>query len=132
MMDYKEIIQRDVLRNYPDRKIDASSAIENFEKYREMGGAYFSTEKTIIVLKCIGDSTVEFHAMNGGNGLDLTQAVNSMLEKLSVNYEKVVTYYDNPRISELSKYGLYAITVKKIDEGMDRTYEMTIDLTKKV
>lgn len=130
-MKPSEIIQRDINKNYPDRDISASSAILDFEKYKLNGGAYFSTATTIIILKYVGDSTIEFHTMNGGTGKDLTEAVNLMARKLSAKYDKVVTYYDNSRISELVKYSEFPASVKQIDDGLDRTYELTIELRSK-
>jgi hypothetical protein len=120
------IIKADCSKNYPNRPADPESVILDFEKYAKNGGAYFSTENVIIVLKYLGDDCVEFLCMNGGSG----KAINTMLLKLAASgsYSRAVTYYDNPRINDLAKYSKFPAEVKKVDLGEDRTYEMSIDL----
>jgi hypothetical protein len=112
-------------KNYQGRSFDLDYVLEYLDKYQ---GPLFSTEKVVIRYDHVVDDTVEFHCMNAGDGKDLTTAINDLLQLLSVQYKGAVTYYDNPKINDLAIYSYYPSRVTKIDDGLDRTYEMRFDL----
>jgi len=127
-MRLKEIIFADWKKHYADREISAEFLWESFVKYCNRGEVFFTTEKVVTILKYVGNNTIEFHCMNGGNGKDLTEAVNLLTNKLSDKYDKAVTYFDNPRISEFVKYSDFPAEVKEVNLGTDMKYELTIYL----
>jgi len=51
-----------------------------------------------------------------------------LLAKAKGKFDKAATYYDNPAINDLANMPIIKGTVKKIDGGLDRTYEMSFDL----
>jgi len=125
-MKASDIIRADWEKHYSDRGIPVEELLEGFQKYCQEGKAYFTTDKVLTLLKYVGHDTVEFHCMNGGDGRDLTQAVNLLCNKLSDRYERAVTYFDNPRISEFVKYSDFRAKVEEINHGPDMKYELTI------
>jgi len=121
----RDIATKNFQKNYQDRDFDLDYAIDYLEKYR---GMLFHKENVVIRYAPIDDTTIEFHCMNAGNGKDLTEAINELLQSLSAGYDRAVTYYDNPKINELVQYSHFPTCVEKIDAGVDRTYEMRFDL----
>lgn len=137
MMTIEEILHRDYVKNNVDHPVPWSQIVPSFSKYVAMGGNFFRTENVIIIYKDDPmmnlrkpNKSVEFHCLNGGSGKDLTLAVNQFLKSASADYNRAVTYYDNPKISELSKYSEYPTSISKIDGGRDMTYMMEFDLGK--
>lgn len=122
-----DVVSADFKKNHQGRSYDCAFVHENFEKYVNLGLLYFRTERVIIIYNIV-DGQVEFHCMNGGNGADLTSAINEFLSKIALKYQRAVTYYDNPRINELVKYSKYPAEVVRIDRGEDKTFEMSFDL----
>ena len=112
-------------KNYQGRSFDVEYAYDFLEKYQ---GPLFSTDYVLIRYEQVDDSTVEFHCMNAGGGKDLTEAINELLQSLATRYTRAVTYYDNPKINDLVPYSYFPTSVEKIDDGIDRTYEMRFDL----
>jgi hypothetical protein len=112
-------------KNYKGRSFDLDYAITCLDEYE---GPLFTTENVIIRYEEVDESTIEFHCMNAGSGKDLTKAVVELLQSLPTRYDRAVTYYDNPRINVLVPYLYFPVQVEKIDDGVDRTYEMRFDL----
>lgn len=127
MFDLRHIVETDFNKNHRGRSYDCAFAFGTFQKYIDLGLLYFTTD-TVLIVYNVKNGVVEFHCVNGGSGSDLTHAINGLLEQLADSFEWAVTYYDNPRINELAKFSKYPVTVKKVDEGEDRTYEMSFDL----
>ena len=127
MKSTTEIIAADFSKNHQGRSYDCTYVQDIFAKYAELGLLYFRTDSVMIVYE-VKDGCVEFHCMNGGTGADLTSAINRFLEDMSQEFDVAATYYDNPRINELVKYSKYPATVRRIDGGEDRTFEMTFNL----
>lgn len=127
MFDLRNIVTTDFKKNHQGRSYDCASALCAFQKYIDMGLLHFTTENILIVYNLNSDE-IEFHCVNGGNGVDLTDAINQFLTQQSVSHARAVTYYDNPRINELVKFSKYPAEIRKIDDGEDRTYEMSFDL----
>ena len=127
MFDLSRIVYTDFNKNHQGRSYDCAFAHNAFRKYLDIGLPSFHTDDVLILFRDLG-GVIEFHCVNGGTGEDLTTAINGFLTECSRDYEKAVTYYDNPRINDLAKYSKYPTEIKKIDEGEDRTYEMSFDL----
>lgn len=127
MFDLRHIVETDFRKNHQGRSYDCAFALNAFQKYIDMGLMYFTTE-TVMIVYNVKNGVVEFHCVNGGTGADLTEAINTFLTQKADELSRAVTYYDNPRINELVKFSKYPATIKKIDEGEDRTYEMSFDL----
>lgn len=121
--DVIAILTADFHKNHQDRVYSLDHVLSTFEKYVGIGGKAFFSKNVIIVYKDT-DGECEFHCFSGGSGKDLTEAINTFLSAMQVEYARAVTYYDNPRINEISKYSIFPTLVRKIDEGEDRTYEM--------
>lgn len=82
---------------------------------------------TLILTKKIEKNGIEFHCINGERAKDLVSNVQKYLDDLKENgYDYAVTFYDNPRISELFQQQPYPFEVKKIDDGLFRTYETIV------
>ena len=126
--DLRQIVVADLRKNYQGRNVDEDAAVATYQKYIDLGKLVFVHLNVLIVYEVIGTDGIEFHCVNGGSGKDLTDAINSLLRSLSENYEWAVTYYDNPRINDLVKYSYFPATIDKIDDGLDRTYQMCFDL----
>ena len=129
-MTLQEIIYADFDKHYQDRGLTAEDLWEGFKKYRDRGEAFTATDKVITLLKYVGNDTIEFHCLNGGNGKDLVYAVNLLTNKLSDKYDIAVTYFDNPRLADFIKYSDFEINVQEVNLGRDMKYELTIWLKK--
>lgn len=125
--DLSRVVVADLRKNYEGRGFDRASVQLAFEEYIRRGLPYFCVDSVLIVYN-VADDAVEFHCVNGGTGADLTAAINDFLTVQSSNFDRAVTYYDNPRINELIKFSKFPAQVKRIDGGEDRTYEMSFDL----
>ena len=122
------IVDVDFEKNHQGREYDLKYAHQMVDDYITSGNKLFITDKVLIRCEPLLDNTVKFHCMNAGNGADLTSAVNDLMKVLSTRYSWAVTYYDNPRINDLVKYVNFSTLITKIDEGVDKTYEMKFDL----
>jgi hypothetical protein len=122
------IIAGDYAKNHRGREYTLQDAKNTFLEYVKQGMKYLLTKNTIILYSENRDKTVEFHAINAGNKQDLITAVNNLLAKVKEKFDKAVTYYDNPAINDLASMPIVKGTVKKIDGGLDKTYEMSFDL----
>lgn len=122
------IIAGDYAKNHRGREYTLQDAKNTFLEYVKQGMKYLLTKNTIILYSENKDKTVEFHAINAGNKQDLITAVNNLLAKVKEKFDKAVTYYDNPAINDLASMPIVKGTVKKIDGGLDKTYEMSFDL----
>lgn len=125
--DLRHIVVADLNRHYTGRDYSEEYAVNLVDQLQKMGQV-FEAPNVLIRFRKLDDETVEFHCMNAGSGADLTNAINSLLKSLPKQFTRAVTYYDNPRINELSKYSYFSTVVAKINGGTDRTYEMSFDL----
>jgi hypothetical protein len=123
-----EIIAGDYAKNHRGREYSLENAKNTFLEYVKKGMKYLLTKNAMIIYFSVNEKTVEFHAINAGNKADLLTAVNNLFTKVKGKFDKAVTYYDNPAINDLAKLVIVKGTVKKIDGGLDRTYEMSFDL----
>jgi hypothetical protein len=127
-MTPEEIIAADYRTNHQGREYSAQQAHAVFQQYIQRGGKHLVFGRTMFLITPIDRSTVEFHTINGGTGVDLMNGVNQLLSTLSQHFARAVTYYDNPRINDLLVHSHFQHVAHKIDQGRDRTYELIFDL----
>jgi hypothetical protein len=123
-----DIIKRDYEKNHNGREYDFNRMLHIFENIEHVGWLMFKHGPVLITYKPYTVDTVEFHCHNGGTGKDLTAAVNAFNKDMSDTYFFSVTFYDNPAINELLNYSNFACEFKKINKGIDETYEATFRL----
>lgn len=123
------IIEADYLKNHQGREYSCAQVKSIMDKWVAMGKFLFCA-KGVFFMGEEGEDpdTFEFHSCNGGEGRDLTEGINRLLESLAPHYQLAVTFYDNPRVSELARFIKYPSTVTRIDEGQDRTFAMHFNL----
>ena len=127
-MTPQEIITADYQNNHQGREYSLQHSLDSFEKYVQHGGKYFVSGNTIFLIEPKANGVVEFHTINGGDGKDLSRGINHLLKEASQYFIKAITYYDNPRINDLLSHSQFKHTVKKINQGLDKTYELVFDL----
>lgn len=127
-MNFQEIVAADYQKNHRGRNYSAEQAQAILDKYIEKGNEYFSSGKTLFLIEKQNPDTLEFHSINGGNSADLVQGVTVLLQKINGKFDKAVTYYDNPVVNGLANKIPFPHTIRKIDQGLDRTYELTFDI----
>jgi len=128
MQDLLEIVRADFAKNHIGREYDLHVAEQGFTDYARLGLPFVVSGLVIIFVTPKTDGVVEFHCMNKGDGKDLSAAVIGFLKDAAAAYETAVTYYDNPRVSNLMKFSQVPVTVTKIDAGLDKTYEARFTL----
>ena len=122
----KTIIDVDFDRHHKNREYDRTTVHSLIDNYLDKGGEMFTLGSVVILHE--GVSPLEFHCFNSGGGRELTEAINALLKSKVGLCDRAVTYYDNPRISELANYSYFPCSIKRIDAGIDKTYEMNFDL----
>jgi hypothetical protein len=127
MLDLRQIVFADFQKNHQGRNYDLDFAHNVFDEYIEKELPRFTTESVMIIYND-NAGVLEFHCINGGTGKDLSTAINQFLTNCSNDYDRAVTYYDNPRINDLIKFSKFPASVEKIDKGDDRTFQMSFDL----
>jgi hypothetical protein len=126
-----DIIKRDYEKNHSDREYDFNRMLHIFENIERVGWLAFKHGAVLITYKPYNVDTVEFHCHNGGSKKDLIAAVNAFNNDMSDTYFFSVTFYDNPVINELLKHSDFPCEFKKIDQGIDQTYEANFRLRRK-
>ena len=122
------IVDIDFQRHHRNREYDLKFAHELVDRYIASGNKLYLTENVLIRYEPLCEGVVKFHCMNAGSGEDITNAINGLLKSLIGQFDRAVTYYDNPRINEIVKFSALPAAVNKIDAGVDKTYEMWFDL----
>jgi hypothetical protein len=124
------ILTLDYERNHQGREYSLAQIIERVDWYLLTGGRLFCAKNVMFMVKRAPDDvdTLEFHSTNGGSAQDLTAGINAMLGHFSPHFDRAVTYYDNPRVSDLAKHCTYKTEVARIDQGQDKTFSMTFNL----
>ena len=123
-----EIFKADFENNHQNREYSYEEGLQMFIKYIADGHPYINLDKVIIATST-KDDVCTFHCINGGSGKDLTEAVNKFLGM--VKAEKIlraVTYYDNVRINKIVHFVEFPFQITKINDGIDRTYQLTFYL----
>lgn len=118
--EIREIIETDYRNNHNNRPYNLNDVFNAYQ--RKTTHKEFKIGPVIVIYKNIGNSTVNFHCINGGNGKDLTKAVNAFLLHVQPDYDYAVVYYDNPKIEKLFDYIVFDNQTEKINQGLDRTY----------
>jgi hypothetical protein len=109
-------------------RVSVDDYIAGFEAYVSKGGLIFLAGKMFVAYKSAPDE-VEFHCVNGGSGTDLTNGLNQFLAWASTLFVRAVTYYDNPKNSELlARYIDFPSVVEQADDGLYRTFRATIKI----
>jgi hypothetical protein len=122
------IIKRDYEKNHDGREYSFDRMIQIFENIERVGWSAFKHGPVLIAYAPYTVDTVEFHCHNGGTSKDLTAAVSAFNEDMSDTYFFSVTFYDNPKINKLLKHVKFPNELKKIDQGIDETYQATFRL----
>lgn len=123
-----KIILSDFILNHRNRNYDAAFIRDTIDQWLAVGHALFCADKVMFTLEEQAPGVAEFHSINGGSARDLTAGVNKLLRFLAPTYQFAVTYYDNPRVSDLLKHADYAADCRKLNEGEDRTFEAKFNL----
>lgn len=121
--EVRDIIKADYQKNHSGREYSVNTVLkifDNLEKVKYSANRYGSV---VIVHTPYDQDTIEFHCTNGGDTKDLIEAVNQFNKEMSEVYTWSVTFYDNPKINELLKHSFCPSEFKKIDKGIDETYE---------
>ena len=116
-------------KDHQNREYTIDEGVQRFMDYINNGGAYIQLGKVIIKYE-EKNNICEFHCCNGGSGKDITSAVAKFLDVIKGDYPRAVTYYDNPRVNTILHFVGVPFETKKIDGGIDRTYETTFILGK--
>lgn len=124
----QEIIQRDYAKNHSSRDYTLEQVLKIFNNLESTGFSRVKYGPVIIVYKPYTVDTVEFHCTNGGNRHDLVSAVNQFNEDMSDTYWWSVTFYDNEKINPLLELAAAPSMLRKIDSGIDKTYEAMFKL----
>ena len=124
-MDIDQIIIKDYQQNNPNPSESLDDVLRAFVAYANAGGLYFVTDRVLIVYAFTAQRVCVFHCCNGGNGTDLTNAVNAFLDSVQGQCDHAATFYDNPAINDLVKYTKYPGIVQLANGGRDHTYALT-------
>jgi len=127
-MTPEEIISADYKANHAGREYTEKDAQAVFKKYLAAGEKHVVFGKTMFLMHMVGKDAVEFHSINGGGPVDIINGVNNLLQVLSAQFSKAVTYYDNPKINALAEQSKFPHKIRKVNKGIDRTYELSFDL----
>lgn len=122
------IVDIDFARHHQSREYDLKFAHSMVDRYIESGNKLYCSANVLIRYEPLTDGIAKFHCMNAGTGADVTNAVNDLMGSLVGEYDRAVTYYDNPRINEIVKFSKFPAHVNKVNGGIDKTYEMWFDL----
>jgi hypothetical protein len=123
-----KIIEVDYQKNHGGRKYSAEDAKKTFDDYVKGGGKHMEFGNVLIMYEPREDGVLEFHCINAGGANELIDAVNKILKMAKGRFLTAATYYDNPKLNEFAGKMFFPSYAKKIDQGEDRTYEMTFDL----
>lgn len=123
-----DILSRDHAKNHAHRAYSVENQVEQLET--AMKGPVFlkQVDNCMFIHQVDDEYSIEFHSINGGGGKDLTSALNKFLDEMSEVYSFANTYFDNPKILELSKYCKFPSSFSRISRGIDKEYQMTFDL----
>lgn len=126
--EISRIISADYKLNHVGREYNCTKVKKLIKAWIKAGGFTFCATNVMFTGQRFRIDCFEFHSINGGSATDLSAGVNTLLNFLSGQYEKAVTYFDNPRVISLLKHADYPVVLEKIDEGQDRTYSATFIL----
>ena len=127
MKDIRQILTEDLAKNYGGFAMTVDAYFDGLMNAPQTGNFVVRQGDTLILTKKIEKNGIEFHCINGERAKDLVSNVQKYLDDLKEHgYDYAVTFYDNPRISELFEQQPHPFEVKKIDDGLFRTYETIV------
>ena len=123
MKDIRQILTEDLAKNYGGFAMTVDAYFDGLMNAPKTGNFVVRQGDTLILTKKIEKNGIEFHCINGERAKDLVSNVQKYLDDLKEHgYDYAVTFYDNPRISELFQQQPYPFEVKKIDDGFAVRY----------
>jgi len=127
MKDIRQILSEDLAKNYAGFAVTVDDYFNGLMNAPKTGNFVVRQGDTLILSKKIKKNGIEFHCINGERAKDLVINVQKYLDDLKESgYDYAVTFYDNPRINDLIVQFTYPSEIKKIDDGLFRTYEATL------
>jgi hypothetical protein len=127
MKDIRQILTEDLAKNYRGFAMTVDAYFDGLMNAPKTGNFVVRQGDTLILTKKIEKNGIEFHCINGERAKDLVSNMQKYLDDLKEHgYDYAVTFYDNPRISGLFQQQPYPFEVKKIDDGLFRTYETIV------
>lgn len=126
--ELRAIATKDCERNYSGSGHTVEELLAALHSWREDGLPIGFYEGIIFIGRSVGDSTFEFHSMNGGTLRNLIRGTRRLLAGISTRYNFAVTYYNNPRVEGFAKHFHYPFRTQEVRQGPDRRYATTFDL----
>jgi hypothetical protein len=127
MKDIRQILTEDLAKNYGGFAMTVDAYFDGLMNAPKTGNFVVRQGDTLILTKKIEKNGIEFHCINGERAKDLVSNVQKYLDDLKEHgYDYAVTFYDNPRINDLIAQLTHPSEIKKIDDGLFRTYEATM------
>ncbi len=128
-MTVREIVEKDLEKNYKGRGITLSDAALSFKERVDQGEKPYRAGNTIFMTKDLGDAGVEWHTINPEPSAQLVKNVTAYFLRLrDEGYKYATTYYDNPKINELITQTIFPAKIERVNEGEDRTYRSVVRL----
>jgi hypothetical protein len=125
MLTFSELLKADCIKNHSDISLTFEDAVDILLGAIAGGNTIQRFGNTIFLCKPHNNSGLEFHSINADKGELLSLNFKMLIEKAkSLGYKYVITFYDNPRVSELLEASGIECEVKKIDQGKYNTYQM--------
>lgn len=126
-MNFREIIEKDLEKNYKGRGLTISDAVMSFKNRVEDGEKPYRAGNTIFMTKNLGDGGVEWHTINPEPSAQLIKNATAYFLKLREDgYKYATTYYDNPKINGLITQTIFPSEIQRVNEGQDRTYRSVV------
>jgi hypothetical protein len=127
MKDIRQILTEDLAKNYGGFAMTVDAYFDGLMNAPKTGNFVVRQGDTLILTKKIEKNGIEFHCINGERAKDLVSNVQKYLDDLNDHgHDFAVTFYDNPKINELFNHQPYPFEIKKIDDGLFRTYETIV------
>jgi hypothetical protein len=127
----QQLITKDYEKNHSSRDYSLDQFVAAVGNFKNYGWSKFKHGAVIIVYRPYTADTVEFHCHNSGNGGELVEAVNAFNRDMQDTYWWSVTFYDNIKINRLLEYTECPSQLRKVDLGVDKTYEAMFKLRSK-
>jgi len=125
MLTFSELLKADCLKNHSDIALSFDKAVDIILEAIVKGQTLLRFGNTMFLCKPHSATGLEFHSINADKGDQLLENFKQLVEKAkSLGYKYLITFYDNPKISELLKVSGVDTEIKRIDQGKYNTYQM--------
>jgi hypothetical protein len=125
MLTFSELLKKDCVKNHSDIELSFDQAVNIILDAVVKGQTLQRFGNTMFLCKPHSATGLEFHSINADNGSELSKNFKQLIEKAkSLGYKYIITFYDNPKISELLKVSGVDVEIKHIDQGKYNTYQM--------